>query len=154
MSEQYASYVPGQESAPAEDQAGVESDRAGNNNKPNKKPQKVDNSIGGTSDASLKKEFGKSRKYDDIEYSNLHCQLIVNFDLFMLLAMIDIDNNKYIDKNDLKKMFGKFVPESMINKAIGLIDKNKDGKISFEEYKSIRTTIGAVKLPSSFGKKY
>lgn len=99
---------------------GPQSDRANMN-----KPQNVDNSVGGTSDASLKKEFD----------------------------MIDLDKSGYIDKKDIQKMFGSWVPESMVTKAISLIDTNKDGKISFEEYKIIRKQIGAVKLPTGFGKK-
>jgi Ca2+-binding EF-hand superfamily protein len=94
--------------------------------KPNNKPQNnANNNIGGTSDAALKKEFQR----------------------------IDVDRSGFIDRNDFKKLFGKFVPDSLITKAISMIDTNKDGKISFTEYKTLRKQIGTIKLPSNFGNK-
>ena len=101
-----------------------ETDRAKPNN-PNKPQNNANNNIGGTSDAALKKEFQR----------------------------FDVDKSGFIDKNDFKKLFGKFVPDFLVTKAIAMIDTNKDGKISFAEYKTVRKQIGTIKLPSNFGKK-
>lgn len=55
--------------------------------------------------------------------------------------MIDKDKSGFIDKGDLKKMLGKWIPEAYVVKAISYVDKNKDGKLSFQEYKAIRLQI-------------
>jgi hypothetical protein len=56
----------------------------------------------------------------------------------------DKDKSGFIDQKDLQKMLPKFVSASMIAKAISYIDKNKDGKVSFDEYKLIRTQVGGA----------
>ena len=76
----------------------------------------------GLDDASLKKEFDK----------------------------IDSDKTGFIEVSDISKNFGPFVPEAYITSALSMVDTNKDGKLSFEEYKKIRTTMGSVKLPPGF----
>jgi hypothetical protein len=53
---------------------------------------------------------------------------------------LDKDKSGFIDKGDIKKLCS-FVPDSLIVKAISFVDKNKDGKISFEEYKEVRNQI-------------
>ena len=66
--------------------------------------------------------------------------------------MIDIDNNGFVDKTDLKKIFRSVVPETMLDKVIKFIDTNKDGKISLQEYTTIRKLLGNIPMPT-FGKK-
>ncbi|CAB9519442.1 expressed unknown protein [Seminavis robusta] len=68
--------------------------------------------------------------------------------------LVDVDNNGYLDVNDFKKIFGSLVSRAMITKAIGMVDKNKDNKISFDEYKQMRSQFGPlpVKIPN-LGKK-
>ena len=66
--------------------------------------------------------------------------------------MIDIDNSGFVDKTDLKKIFRSVVPETMLEKVIKFMDTNKDGKISLQEYTTIRKLLGNIPLPS-FGKQ-
>jgi len=60
---------------------------------------------------------------------------------------IDLDSSGYIDVQDIAKCFGGFVPKSVVARAVKAVDKNKDGKISFAEYKTIRKVMGSIKLP-------
>jgi hypothetical protein len=53
---------------------------------------------------------------------------------------LDKDKSGFIDKGDIKKLCS-FVPDSLIVKAISFVDKNKDGKLSFEEYKEVRAQV-------------
>lgn len=78
---------------------------------------------GGNNEASFKKEFDK----------------------------IDKDNNGYISEQELGKLFFNKIPPNLLKQAIGFIDKNKDGKISFDEYKAIRSQLGEIKIPGFLG---
>ena len=62
--------------------------------------------------------------------------------------MFDLDSNGNIEIHDLSKCFMGYVPESVLKKAIAVLDTNKDGKISYNEYKTVRKMLGSVKLPT------
>ena len=137
-----AVYVPGQEAstdAPKdsneefEDDGEAEEDgdgdyvgeRATKPNKPYKKPYKKPARMS-AQDAQYKNEFN----------------------------MFDLDSNGSIDIKDLSKCFMGYVPDSVLQKAIAVLDTNKDGKISFAEYKTVRKMMGNIKMPSkTTGKK-
>merc|ERR1712157_251887 len=57
-----------------------------------------------------------------------------------------LDKNKtgYIDLDDLTKLSLGKIKESVLKKAIKFLDKDGDGKISFDEYKYIRNKIGDI----------
>ena len=59
--------------------------------------------------------------------------------------LIDVNNSGFIDKADLVKATGGYIPESFFTNAIKLMDTNKDGKISFEEYKIVRGLASSLK---------
>lgn len=58
---------------------------------------------------------------------------------------IDKDNSGFIDRTDLKKMLHGAVPESKIDMILGYADKDKDGKLSFDEYKKIMKKVEMAK---------
>lgn len=65
---------------------------------------------------------------------------------------IDKDNSGFIDRADVKKMLHGVVPDAQVEKILGYADKDKDGKVSFDEYKSIMKKVDmAQKLLSKFG---
>ncbi|CAB9508904.1 expressed unknown protein [Seminavis robusta] len=66
--------------------------------------------------------------------------------------LIDVNNSGFIDKADLVKATGGYLPESFFTNAIKLMDTNRDGKISFEEYKIVRGLASSLK-EAAFGKK-
>jgi hypothetical protein len=65
---------------------------------------------------------------------------------------LDTDGNGFVTKQEIQKKLGKMVPAKLITMAISMVDTNKDGKVSFEEYKKIRTQI-ATAIPGLSGKK-
>lgn len=65
---------------------------------------------------------------------------------------LDTDGNGFVTKQEIQKKLGKMVPVKLITMAISMVDTNKDGKVSFEEYKKIRTQI-ATAIPGLSGKK-
>ena len=72
---------------------------------------------------------------------------VTDDDMKVEFNMIDVDKRGFIDSNDFKRVFGSLVPRSLIDKAIAMVDKNSDKKISFDEYKAMRAQFGAVKIP-------
>jgi len=58
--------------------------------------------------------------------------------------IIDASKDGSIDRDDLKKRLGRFVPESFVNSVFSMVDKNSDGKIDFNEYKAIRKQLGEI----------
>jgi Ca2+-binding EF-hand superfamily protein len=74
----------------------------------------------GVDDASMKKEFN----------------------------MIDVDKSGFIDPGDISKLLGGFIPLQYIKQAIAAVDSNKDGKLSFEEYKKVRSKLPPIKMPA------
>merc|ERR1712084_147071 len=72
---------------------------------------------------------------------------------------LDKDKNGYLDHRDIKKLFWGLVPRSLCEQAIAYVDQNKDGKLSFEEYKAARAQIvhlvsNANNQPNKPGKKW
>merc|ERR1719416_45877 len=55
--------------------------------------------------------------------------------------MLDVNKTGYIDKEDLNKLFMGKVSGTVLKMAIKYVDKDKDGKIGFEEYKKIRSKL-------------
>ena len=62
--------------------------------------------------------------------------------------MFDLDSNGNIEIHDLSKCCMGYVPESVLKKAIAALDTNRDGKISYNEYKTVRKMMGSIKLPT------
>jgi len=60
--------------------------------------------------------------------------------------MFDLDSSGSIDIKDLVKFFHSKVPEAVLRAAVKPFDSNRDGKISFNEYKTVRKLLGNVKL--------
>mmetsp|Transcript_6875 Transcript_6875/g.14432 ORF Transcript_6875/g.14432 Transcript_6875/m.14432 type:complete len:234 (+) Transcript_6875:48-749(+) len=54
---------------------------------------------------------------------------------------IDRDHSGYIDGHDLNKLLKGAIPDSQISKILKLADKDKDGRVSFEEYKKIMKKV-------------
>lgn len=54
---------------------------------------------------------------------------------------IDRDHSGYIDGQDLNKLLKGAIPDSQISKILKLADKDKDGRVSFEEYKKIMKKV-------------
>jgi hypothetical protein len=61
---------------------------------------------------------------------------------------IDSDRNGFITLDELKNVIPKFVPVTSIAGAfkllIGLVDKDRDGKIDFDEYKQFRSVVASL----------
>jgi hypothetical protein len=61
---------------------------------------------------------------------------------------IDTDRNGFITLDELENVIPKFVPVASIAGAfkllIGLVDKDRDGKIDFDEYKQFRSVIASL----------
>jgi len=55
--------------------------------------------------------------------------------------MLDVNKTGYIDKEDLQKIFMGKVSGTVLKMAIKYVDKDKDGKIGFDEYKKIRSKL-------------
>jgi len=55
--------------------------------------------------------------------------------------MLDVNKTGYIDKSDLQTLFMGKVSGTMLKMAIKYVDKDKDGKIGFDEYKKIRSKL-------------
>ena len=62
---------------------------------------------------------------------------------------LDKDKSGTIDPSEIKGLFAQVpgVPEAILDQAISSVDKNSDGKLSFEEYKEVRSKLGGVKIP-------
>lgn len=54
---------------------------------------------------------------------------------------LDKDKNGYLDHRDITKLFWGLAPTSLCKQAIAYVDQNKDGKLSFEEYKAARAQL-------------
>jgi hypothetical protein len=72
---------------------------------------------------------------------------VTDEDMRVEFNMIDVDKSGFIDSADFKKVFGSLISKALIDKAIAMVDKNKDKKISFDEYKVMRAQFGPVKIP-------
>jgi hypothetical protein len=72
---------------------------------------------------------------------------VTDEDMRVEFNMIDVDKSGFIDSADFKKVFGSLISKALIDKAIAMVDKNKDKKISFDEYKAMRAQFGPVKIP-------
>lgn len=65
---------------------------------------------------------------------------------------IDKDNSGYIDRGDLKKSLHGAIPDAQVEKILGYADKDKDGKLSFDEFKKIMKKVDlAAKLFKKVG---
>lgn len=68
-------------------------------------------------------------------------------DLRVEFDRLDADNNGYIEKSDLQKGLGMFVPGAALSQICNFVDRNNDGKIDFDEYKTVRAQLGNRRLP-------
>ena len=59
---------------------------------------------------------------------------------------LDADNSGRLEKEEVEKIFGKWIPQSIIDAAMKAVDADKDGKVSMQEYIAIRQSIGG-KIP-------
>jgi len=73
--------------------------------------------------------------YDQTRLSGKDADLRKEFD------KLDVNKTGYIDKDDINKLLMGKVSGSIIKMAIKYVDKDKDGKIGFEEFKKIRAKL-------------
>jgi hypothetical protein len=59
-------------------------------------------------------------------------------------AKYDKDGNGFITLAELKMAVPKIVPAAIVKSAMGMVDKDKDGQISFDEYKQVRQKIAKL----------
>jgi len=59
--------------------------------------------------------------------------------LSMAFSHIDIDNSGFIEKNELIRILG-CNNEPIVDEILCMVDSNGDGKISFDEFKSLLTS--------------
>merc|ERR1712086_1101298 len=57
---------------------------------------------------------------------------------------LDADSSGHLEKSELKKLFGKWVPTSILDAAMKAADADKDGKLSMQEYVAIRQQLGGA----------
>ncbi|XP_054481250.1 plastin-3 [Anoplopoma fimbria] len=72
-----------------------------------------------------------------------------------IFGKIDLDNNGYIsdfELNDLLKEAGHALPGYMVREIIQKLDRNKDNKISFEEFLSIVQELKGSEIAKTFRK--
>jgi len=62
---------------------------------------------------------------------------------------IDVDKSGFIDPTDIQKLLGAWVPLQYVKQAIAAVDTNKDGKLSFDEYKKIRSQLPPINIPAA-----
>jgi len=59
---------------------------------------------------------------------------------------LDSDNSGYLERAELERLLGKFLPKRVIDAAMGAADADGDGTISVSEYVAIRQRVGG-KIP-------
>jgi hypothetical protein len=59
-------------------------------------------------------------------------------------AKYDKDGNGFITIAELKMAVPKMVPAALLKSAMGMVDKDKDGQISFDEYKQVRQKLAKL----------
>jgi len=69
----------------------------------------------------------------------------------MEFNMFDLDDSGFVDKAELKKWSMGIVPEGLLDKFIATIDTDRNGKISFNEYKTFRKLMPKFKKPANQG---
>eukprot|EP00562_Extubocellulus_spinifer_P027259 CAMPEP_0178638610 /NCGR_PEP_ID=MMETSP0698-20121128/14991_1 /TAXON_ID=265572 /ORGANISM="Extubocellulus spinifer, Strain CCMP396" /LENGTH=85 /DNA_ID=CAMNT_0020278827 /DNA_START=274 /DNA_END=531 /DNA_ORIENTATION=- len=65
----------------------------------------------------------------------------------------DKNNSGYIDPSDVKKITHGALSDSAIDKLIGFGDKKKDGRLDFNEFKSLMKKIEMAKKMLSSASK-
>ncbi|VEU38677.1 unnamed protein product [Pseudo-nitzschia multistriata] len=76
--------------------------------------------------------FGSGTKLNEASYKTM-------------FSSFDKDNSGYIDKSDLKKITKGILPANGVDMIIGFVDKSGDGKIDFNEFKSVMKKIETAK---------
>mmetsp|Transcript_61856 Transcript_61856/g.134025 ORF Transcript_61856/g.134025 Transcript_61856/m.134025 type:complete len:147 (-) Transcript_61856:94-534(-) len=56
--------------------------------------------------------------------------------ILMAFKHLDFDSNGFIDRKEIMKLMGTN-NENVVDYILSLVDKNNDGKISFDEFKSL-----------------
>ena len=62
-----------------------------------------------------------------------------------IFTALDKDKSGHIDKKELSKGFFNIIPQKQLDSIVKMLDKDGDGKISYDEFKAVMKKVDGGK---------